>query len=394
MARNYSDWLTAYIDYAGYGEAPKHMTFWTGVSAIAGALRRRVWIDQIYFKWFPNFYIVLVAPPGIVQKSSTVTIGMELLRKVEEVQFGPDIVTWQALISSFVEAAETFEYNGETCVQSPITMEASELGNLLDPRDRDMVDLMVSLWDGKEGDFRKKTKHCGSDAVENPWINLIACTTPAWIAANFPEYMLGGGLSSRCVYVYADKKTRLVPYLMDVIPADHDETGRKLIEDLRDIATTPLGPYTITPEAKEWGVEWYTRHYSEIAMSMDAERFGGYIARKQTHIHKLAMILAASEGNKMEITASHLSIANTMISDLEPDMSRVFSQVGKSDYSFYADQLLQFIQQADTVTYEEAYRFVHVYFPSARDFEDVLEGLIKSGFVELDIARGTLKSLR
>jgi hypothetical protein len=50
-------------------------------STLAGALRRRVWLDQAYFRWHPNFYIVLVAPPGIVSKSTTAGVGMSLAQK-------------------------------------------------------------------------------------------------------------------------------------------------------------------------------------------------------------------------------------------------------------------------------------------------------------------------
>jgi hypothetical protein len=123
-------------------------------------------------------------------------------------------------------------------------------------------------------------------------------------------------------------------------------------------------------------------------MSLEDDRFGGYIARKQTHIHKLAMVIAASEGNAMSITEHHLSTANTMVTDLEPDMARVFSKIGKSDYSFYADRLIQFIHRTGTVTYTEAYRFVHTHFPSAKDFEDILAGLVKSGFVRMGNKNG------
>ena len=71
MSRHYEDWLTAFCDYAQHGEAPRRMYFWAGVSAVAGALRRKVWIDEAYFKWYCNMYIVFVAPPGIVSKSTT-----------------------------------------------------------------------------------------------------------------------------------------------------------------------------------------------------------------------------------------------------------------------------------------------------------------------------------
>jgi len=82
------------------------MHFWTGVSTLAGALRRKVWVDMGYFKWFPNFYIILVAPPGIVSKSTTAGIGMSLLRQVPDIQFGPDVITWQALVQSFAESTK------------------------------------------------------------------------------------------------------------------------------------------------------------------------------------------------------------------------------------------------------------------------------------------------
>lgn len=384
MSRHFPDWLSAYIDYASFGEAPRHMIFWTGVSTIAGVLQRKVWIDQVYFQWYPNFYIVMVAPPGIVSKSSTVSIGMSLLRNVQGVKFGPDIVTWPALIEAFEEVTEGFNYNGAYHAQSAMTLESSEFGNLLNPQDREMVDLYVSLWDGKQGSMKKRTKSSGSNEIENPWINLIACTTPSWIAGNFPEYMIGGGFTSRCVFVYAEEKAKYVSYLKRVVPADLGEKKQKLIEDLSDMYENLRGEYHLTDEAFEWGDKWYKDHYKNRPVNLDDDRFGGYIARKQTHIHKLAMILAASGGNDMVITPDHLETANTMVTDLEPDMTRVFSKIGKSDSSFYADRLVQFLHRNGPTPYAEAYRFVHTHFPSVRDFEDVMAGLIKAKFIRID----------
>ena len=77
-------------------------------------------------------YIVFVAPPGIVAKSTTVDIAMRLLRKVPGIAFGPDVVTWPALITSFAKVTETFDYNGEFHTQSALTLESSEFGNLFD----------------------------------------------------------------------------------------------------------------------------------------------------------------------------------------------------------------------------------------------------------------------
>lgn len=381
MARKLGNWLSSFLEYSSFGEAPRHMYFWAGVSAVAGALRRRVWIDQAYFRWYPNFYICLVAPPGIVSKSTTAGVAMNLLRKVPGIKFGPDVVTWPALVEAFAGATEAFEYKGEHYPMSAMTLESSEFGNLLDPQDKQMVDLLVSLWDGKQGTFQKSTKHSGSDEVENPWINLIACTTPSWIAGNFPEYMIGGGFTSRTIFVYADAKARYVAYPGLVVPADLKAMEDDLVNDLAHISTSLAGEYRLSPCAVEWGEQWYKDHYTTRSAMLDPERFGGYLARKQTHIHKLAMVLAAAGSDEMLITSDHLHVAYTMVTDLEPDMQFVFSKIGRSETSVYAERLINFVKSKGSVPYMEVYRFVHTHFPSMRDFEDVFAGCLRAGFI-------------
>lgn len=358
------------------------MRFWCAVSAIAGALQRKVWIDMAYFSWFPNFYICLVAPPGVVSKSTTAGVAMNLLRKVPGIRFGPDIVTWPALVTAFAESTQAFEYQSAWYTMSAMTLESSEFGNLLNPQDKEMVDLLVTLWDGKQGAMEKKTKHSGNDKIENPWINLIACTTPSWIAGNFPEYMIGGGFTSRTIFVYADKKAEFIAYPSKRVPADLDKMAEALVTDLTQISRLS-GEYRLTEEAFAWGEEWYMQHNMAKHAHLDDDRFGGYLARKQTHIHKLAMVLAASESDALWIEPRHLAAAEAMVTALEPDMSMVFSKIGRSDESFHAERLLGFIRKMGRVEWVAAYQYIHKEFPGLREFENILNGLIRSGQVRI-----------
>ena len=382
MARKHANWLTAFMEYSSYSEAPRHMHFWTGVSTLAGVLRRQVWLDNAYFRWYPNFYIILVAPPGIVSKSTTAGIGMSLLKQVPNICFGPDVVTWQALVTAFAESTCAFELNGEYHTQSSITIESSEFGNLLNPQDKEMVDLLVNMWDSKPGSFTKKTKHSGSDEVVNPWLNLIACTTPAWIAGNFPEYMIGGGFTSRCLFVYAEAKAKLVAYPGLHVPKNLAQIASSLVDDLTHIGQL-CGEYRMTEEAVAWWEKWYATHYGSKNLDLDQDQFGGYLARKQTHMHKLAMILAAAESDRMVLTAEHLSLANTMVSDLEPDMKFVFSKIGKTEDSIYIERLMDYVNRRGKVPWAEAYRIVHTHFPKIQDFEAVMAGAIRAGYMKM-----------
>lgn len=148
MARHFSNWLDAYREHARHSEAPDVFHYWTGVATIAGALRRKVWIDMGYFKWHPNFFIFFVAPPGIVAKSTTADIGLRLLTELPFINMGPAATSWQALVKKLSEIQEEVAYpDGSFQAMSAITIVASELGTFLDPRDRGMIDALVSLWD-------------------------------------------------------------------------------------------------------------------------------------------------------------------------------------------------------------------------------------------------------
>lgn len=383
MSRNFKDWLSAFCDYAGYGEAPRRMYHWVGVSAIAGALRRKVWLDMTYFRWYPNFYVIIVAPPGIVSKSTTAGIGMELLRQLPGIRFGPDVVTWQALVSAFADAGEAFEHAQEWHTMSAITIESSEFGNLLNPQDKDMVDMLVNLWDGKQGNFEKRTKGSGTDIVQNPWINLIACTTPAWIAGNFPEYMIGGGFTSRCVFVYAEEKAKYVAYPYLEVPDYLPQMKAQLVQDLEHISTAFTGPFTLSQDAIEWGTKWYKEHYQTPNPALDDARFGGYRARKQTHVHKLAMVLSAATRDDMVISSGELVRAYEMVTELEADMPYVFSQIGQEQDAYHTQRMINFIKKSGGAFYQDAYRQVHANFPHAKDFEEIIQGCIRAGMLEM-----------
>lgn len=379
--RNFPDWITAYLTYASVTEAPKRMHFWAAVGAVAGALRRRVWLDMKRFQWYPSFYIIYVGPPGVVTKSTTIDIAMELLRQVPGIKFGPNAVTWQALVTAFAAASEAFEYEGVWHPMSPLTLAASELGSLLNLQDRDMINLLIELWDGKKS-YEKVTKMSGNDTIEAPWINLQAGTTPHWIADNMPQAMIGGGLSSRCIFVYGATKEKYIAYVDEHVGDADKDLRLALIHDL-EIISMLCGEFKIAPDARDWGKAWYEAFWKDIALRMDDQMLEGYAARKQTHLHKVAMILSASRGSSLCITLEDLQLANVMLLDIEKDMHKVFSRIGRTEDSMQAERFIEFIQRKGTISYADAYKMIHIYFPDFRDFEGILDGAVRSGQVQI-----------
>ena len=72
-----------------------------------------------------------------------------------------------------------------------------------------------------------------------------------------------------------------------------------------------------------------------------------------------------------------------MVTDLEPDMQFVFSKIGKSEDAVFVERLIYYVEKRGGCPYPEAYRHVHAHFPKMNDFEGVILGTVKSGFLEL-----------
>jgi hypothetical protein len=385
--RKTTNWLNSFVEYASIGEAPTRMLFWTGVATIAGALRRQVWLEFPLYQWTPCFYVILVAPPGIVSKSTTANIGINLLREIPGIKFGPDSATWQALVQCFAASSISFcEYPEDILKQkhhtmSALTMCVDELGTFLDPSDRGMVDTLVHMWDGKQGAFEKITKGSGSDTVINPWINMIACTTPGWLKAHLPEHMIGGGFTSRCIFVFADTKRKLVAYPDEDLPPHYFKLREDLIHDL-EIMSRMVGRYILSPEARVFGKKWYEDHWAKGGGDLEGEKFAGYLARKQAHIHKLAIVMSAAESSELIIREETLKLATEFTAALEGELPRVFATVGQTVTGKNIGELIQIARVKRKINKQDLYRLVFSTM-GHKDFEDALNSAYLAGHISL-----------
>ena len=390
MSRIYSNWITQYIEYTANSEAPPRFHYWTAVSSIAGALRRRVYFNMGRFRWYPNFFIFFVAPPGIVQKSTTADVGMEMLQEIDGINIGPASTSWQALVKALSECQEEYPLgDGNYQPMSAMTIVASELGTFLDPRNREMIDVLVALWDGKEGAWKKLTKMDGEELVINPWINLIGCTTPAWVAENFNAYFTGGGFASRSVLVFADEKYRLEPYPFLTMMEGSDEVKIRLINDLTEISKMQ-GEYKLSKAAIDWGIEWYTEHYTKGHDHLEGEKFKGYLARKQTQIHKTGMVLAAAASDSLIITKDHLKEAYNQLTELETYMPKVFGLSNKEALvDVTEDVLTKLKQKGGRLSKRKLYREFHTTL-MYETYDKVLASLVNSGRVNMGTEGNTM----
>lgn len=360
------NWLKAYAEYTAESESPESFHLWTGLSVLASAVRRNVFLDQGFYILYPNLYVILTAPPGTVAKSTTIRLGRTILLSVPQIKFGADSITMEELVRQLEKA-------GSDSTSSALTLHSTELSDLIDPSGIKMISFLTSIYDG-DIKWNRSTKGSGSDNIKNPVINLLGGTTPSWLATGMPVQAVDHGFTSRVIFVFEDKPRFLNPYPN----APDRELVRALINDLNYIALIKgefqwdpgHGPQ---PEDEEGKLNWepgykgpsgfkpstksvYQWYYKQIANTRAADyRVAGYHARKRNHLLKVAMLLSIAEGDDLMLRPRDLDAAWAILEATEKRMARAFSAVGKNEHASDLERILAAINENGGMTEKDVY---------------------------------------
>lgn len=325
--RHLTDWLDSFQAAFENTESPEKYVYWVGVATVGAALQRNVCFDQVTFKLWPNHYIILVGPPA-VKKTTAINFGVDRLRNVQGLHVGPSSVTWQYLVDKLKEiqtaSPEEMAKTGEAIKDScPIMLPAGELGTLLDFEDRGAIDFFTNAWDSPDV-YDKGTRMMGDQLLNGPCPSIVAGTTPHWIKDNVKGATRGGGFISRCIMPYANKPRKTITYPGRHVKADHADQLSFLEHDLACIATLK-GNYQMTEDAIVLGEKWHHVTTEQNYGKKITDDSDNWANRRYSHVHKLAMVLAASRRDELTITKKDLQDAINRIEEVHEDFNKVFA---------------------------------------------------------------------
>jgi len=198
MARNFPDFIKAFIDYTDNTEAPYSYRRWVGINLVASALQRKC-----HFQWdeehYPNMYIVLVGPSG-VRKGSAMRPGKTLLREAS-FKLSSEAITREALIQELNKSEDLSRVADGVAPHSSLTIYASELTVFLGYQNTQLI-MDLTDWYDCEDEWKYTLKTKPSNNIQGVWVNLLGATTPQQLRASLPDDAIGGGLSSRTIFVF------------------------------------------------------------------------------------------------------------------------------------------------------------------------------------------------
>ncbi|KKN33316.1 hypothetical protein LCGC14_0805070 [marine sediment metagenome] len=381
MPRVLTDWLAYYVDYACQPtESPVSYHQWIGLSLLAGALQRKGFIRWGHDKIYPNMYNVIVGPSGRTRKGMAMGIGMDILNQVPGIDITAEQVTREQLIRSMAGSLKMYRDEGSSIVKnhSSVTVFSPELAVFIGQSNVAFLADLTDWYDcgGAKGTWKRETKNAGHDEIIGPFLNLIGATAPDWIQSMLPQEAIGGGFTSRVIFIVEENKRKVIP--IPKVTIDHNKLRRWLIHDLIEISKS-AGEFTLTPKALQAYATWYQEQENDadngIYPIIDT-RFRGYCERRATHVKKIAMLLSVGRGNSMEITEQDFDDARYMLARIEPKMDRVFGGLGSSPSAGAVHDVMRFIQSKGEVTRTEVLNIFYRDIGSSSALEIIEETLV------------------
>ena len=379
--RRLKNWLESYKEYTFDTEPPRHFHLWCSLSAISSALRKKVWFRFGRLRIHPNLYVVLVSEPGIARKTQAISYEEEIVSEVSVIVTSADAITPQAMLEDLEMAkAEEPTPSGTMLTHNSLSIISGEFESFLGQK-RDntkMLVLLTDLYDCKIRPYRYRTKGAGTNVIASPFLSLLAGTTPESLASALPSTAIGGGLTSRILFIWADKKERKVD-VPETSP-ELKELKKHLIYDLTTISRI-TGAYTYTPESREWWRTWYN-NYEELDPNRLCKDpvFRGWYSRKPTLILKVAMLVTAAKSDILKVRVAEFEEALAIIKDNERGMQKAFAAVGRSEVTPDVALVLQIIQRQRAISEKQLMSLVWRDIDSGK-FDIVIGTCIKIGRV-------------
>lgn len=350
--------------------------------AIAGALERKVWVKVGRRILYPSQYVLLVGPPG-VGKTDALRNVLELWDELPTLRVAPNSVTRASLTDELKKAernilrpTDAVPYKVFNSLQACPT----EFGTFLTTYDGEFMSSLNDLYDCIR--YRESKRHLKEPIeINNPQLNLLSATTPAWLSSTLPVTAWAEGFSSRLMMIFSGERQLVADLFLE--DAIDDAVRSALVHDLKRIHEA-YGEMSITKEFHEAYLAWYHRGGPPIPEHPKLEH---YLPRRHIHLLKLAMCHSLSSREDLVLRIEDYQAAMEMFIEAEEQIPEIFKAMKHSPEANVMDETYNYV----AATYQKEqrpvseHRIVHFIGQRAPTYTvtKILEHLVASNILKI-----------
>lgn len=369
-------WLREYVDYgAAVTDAPHAYHLFAGLTCLAVALGRRIWLPYGSQLLYPNLYVCLLGPSALARKSTVIGIAREVLGRFEEHAVLPDEFSPERLYKLLAA-------HPAACLLW------SEFGAFLRYAERSymlgMKEALTQLYDCPPV-FRRALQ---SETVEvkAPTLSILTASTPEWLLANMREVDLLGGFFPRFLYVFPEPK----PHTFPIPPPGDAHAINRLVEGLQRVKH--LSGEIQLGQARALYDQFFAEVDHEAAQVGEGDLYGVFLGRLPTHVLKLALCLHAAESSDLVLApdtmARAIAVGQWLKGQLRTALHRGLTHNPKQRER---QKVLRLIQRDPGITRGLLLRRSNL---SAKELDEALTTLDQAGLVRAEGAGSKGNPLR
>lgn len=372
------NFIQGFVELCQETEIPEIFALWCAIAGISCGLGRRVWLDMGTYKIYPNFYIILVASSGRYRKSTVIN---QVKRIVKQLTPPPNLISQKITPEAMIEALRSVSLDPQKLGAEEATgfVLVDELSTFLNKNSYEagLAPLLIQFYDGE--DFEYRTKMRGVEKATNTCLGLLGGSTVDWIRSAIPLDAVGGGLTSRIIFVYVD--TPVPPVAITTFGDRKKKLLESLIKQLNLISVVS-GEMKMTENALFFFKYEYERFYKESPF-YEEKGLSGYAGRRHVHMLKTAMALSVAERKDLIITEQHLQGAKAILEQSELTMKLVLNLICASEMGSVITTVLNLIRARGEITRSDLLQKV-AHQIGARELTDVLDTLVAMKKVEAE----------
>jgi hypothetical protein len=387
---SHGSFLEGYVKLCDETEAPRIFGLWCGVAAISAALGRNSFLQFGQFPIYPNFYIIIVGSSGLYRKSTSIEIASSMLHALQP---PPRMISQKVTPEALIQAVRKIETDNPLILlkeSGTAYVVADEFNVFLNKKSYEagLASLLIQMFDCKD-EISYQTVGRGVESVRNACLGILGGSTVDWLKGGIPEEAVGGGLTSRMVFVYYDGVVKDIPW-PEFSPV-HQQLKQDLTAHLQEIAQIN-GEFKLDASARKL----YEAEYIKFR-NFDRSKGGGkdffydmnlrgYASRRHIHMLKLSMVFSASERYDRVITEGHLLAGIAALQTCEEYLPKIISQITSTSSGTNLEFVLNKIRQAGELTRTALQRSVANRLDK-RQLDEVLDTLTVAGLIQL-VMRG------
>lgn len=388
--RNFPCWIDAFEDYTNGLPTPPLFRRWAGIAAVAGALERKVWMRSMQKELFPNFYILLVAPPG-VGKTVIITEVEALWAELTDHFIAPTSMTKAGLVDTLSESKRTIVRPGQTppiITFHSLLVPAPEFGVLVPAYDLEFMNNLNDLYDCRAQYVERIRSRPEPLKIVCPQLNILAGTQPQYLSHLLPEVAWGQGFTSRTILIYSGDNIR--GSLFD--ERDRPDPAR-LILDLKHIGSA-YGQVRWDADAAAAVEAWHATGGEPIPTHAKLQN---YNPRRTLHLLKLSIVSACSRTNDLVVRLEDYQRALDWLTEAEGFMPDIFKAMSGGGDSAIIDDTWHYLWSMWAVSKKpisEAHimAFIADRAP-AHTVPRVLDLLVKTGKLKMEMYDGNGRAM-